>query len=218
VRSGWDASAVAARSAMGGSLAGHALRGEMDEEMPETGPDGAIAVYESAEGEVRIDVRLERETVCLTQRQMAQVFDATPENVPMHLRNVFASRELEADATTKEFLVVRTESTRRVQRTLKHYKLDAIVSVGYRINSRRSVRFRQSATRTLRDHLVRGYRLNEPRLAERACGKRGRASNCWLGHFATRPWWAIPGRRCWTLSPVTLRHGNCCWSSTRIGC
>lgn len=74
--------------------------------MRETGPGGEVAVYESAEGEVRVDVRLEQETVWLTQRQMARVFDTTPENVVMHLRNIFASEELAADATTKEFLVV----------------------------------------------------------------------------------------------------------------
>ena len=91
---------------------------------------------------MRVDVRLDRETVWLTQRQMAQVFDTTPENVLMHLRNVFASGELEAEATTKEFLAVRTEGRRRVRRTLKHYNLDAIISVGYRVNTKRGVRFR----------------------------------------------------------------------------
>ena len=106
-------------------------------------PGGEVAVYESAEGEIRVDVRLDRETVWLTRRQMAQVFETTPENVLTHLRNVFASGELEADATTKEFLVVRTEGRRRVRLSLKHYNLDAIISVGYRVNSRRGVRFRQ---------------------------------------------------------------------------
>ena len=101
-------------------------------ETPEAGPGGEVAVYESAEGEVRVDVRLDRETVWLTQRQMAQVFDTTPENVLMHLRNVFTSGELEPEATTKEFLAVRTEGRRRVRRRLKHYNLDAIISVGYR--------------------------------------------------------------------------------------
>ena len=90
----------------------------MGDEMPETGPGGEITVYESTEGEVRVDVRLESETVWLTRRQMAQVYDTTPENVLMHLRNVFASGELEGDATTKEFLVVRTEGRRRVRRNL----------------------------------------------------------------------------------------------------
>ena len=139
----------------------------MNDEAPETGPGGEVAVYDSADGEVRVEVRLDRETVWLTQRQMAQVFDTTPENVLMHLRNIFASGELEAEATSKEFLAVRTEGRRRVRRTLKHYNLDAIISVGYRVNSRRGVRFRQWATRTVRDHLVRGHTLNERRLAER---------------------------------------------------
>ncbi len=133
----------------------------------EIGPGGEVAVYESAEGEVRVDVRLDRETVWLTQRQMAEVFDSTPENVLMHLRNIFASEELEAEATTKEFLVVRTEGRRRVRRTLKHYNLDAIISVGYRVNTTRGIRFRQWATRTVHDHMVRGYTLNERRLGER---------------------------------------------------
>ena len=143
------------------------VRDRVTGETPEAGPGGEVAVYEGADGEARVDVRVDRETVWLTQRQMAQVFDTTPENVLMHLRNVFASGELEADATTKEFLAVRTEGRRRVRRRLKHYNLDAIISVGYRVSSMRGVRFRQWATRTVRDHLVRGYTLNERRLAER---------------------------------------------------
>ena len=166
-RSDPDGTAVVARSVADHDRAAQGLRGEMGDEMPETGPGGEIAVYESAEGEVRVDVRLERETVWLTQRQMAQVFDTSPENVLMHLRNIFVSGELEPDATTKEFLAVQTEGRRQVRRRLKHYNLDAIISVGYRVNSRRGVRFRQWATRTLQNHLARGYTLNERRLAER---------------------------------------------------
>ena len=92
----------------------------MNGEAQETGPGGEVAVYESGDGEVRIDVRFDRQTVWLTERQMAEVFDTTPENVLMHLRNVFAGGELGADATTKEFLAVRTEGRRRVRRHLKH--------------------------------------------------------------------------------------------------
>ncbi len=132
---------------------------------PEAG--SAIAVYDAPDGEVRVDVRLESETVWLTQRQMAEVFDTTPENVVMHLRKVFASKELQAAATTKDFLVVQSEGKRRVRRSVRHYNLDAIVSVGCRVKSPRGVRFRQWATRTLREHLVAGYTLNERRLAER---------------------------------------------------
>lgn len=123
-------------------------------------PGGEVAVYEGADGEVRVDVRLDHETVWLTQRQMAEVFETTPENVLMHLGNIFGDDELKQAATAKDFLVVQTEGHRQVRRNLKHYNLDAIISVGYRVNSKRPVRFRQWATKTLREHLVRGYTLN----------------------------------------------------------
>ena len=114
-----------------------------------------------------MDVRFEDESVWLTQLQMAEVFQSTPENILMHLRNVFSNKELDQEATTKDFLVVRSEGKRSVRRKIKHYNLDAIISIGYRVNSKRAVRFRQWATRTLREHLVSGYTLNERRLAER---------------------------------------------------
>ena len=139
----------------------------MSDGRDEQPPGGGIVVYGAPDGAVRVDVRLGRETVWLTQRQMAEVFDTTPENVLMHLRNVFSSEELDAEATTKDFLVVRSEGGRLVRRRLRHYDLDAIISVGYRVNSKRAVDFRRWATRTLREHLVRGYTLNERRLAER---------------------------------------------------
>ncbi|MDE0046106.1 MAG: virulence RhuM family protein [bacterium] len=139
----------------------------MNEEAQTIGSGGNVAVYESGDGEVRVDVRFDGETVWLTQRQMAEVFGTTPENVLLHLRKIFASGDLEAAGTSKEFLSVRIEGRCRVRRRLKHYNLDAIVSVGYRVHSRRGVCFRQWATRTLRDHLGRGYTVNERRLAER---------------------------------------------------
>lgn len=128
---------------------------------------GEVVVYESKDGEACVDVRLDEETVWLTQRQMAEVFQTTPENVLMHLRNIFSSGELEAEATTKSFLVVRKEGKRQVRRALRHYNLDAIISIGYRVSSKRAVQFRKWATRALREHLLRGYTLNERRLAER---------------------------------------------------
>ena len=134
---------------------------------PESRPGGEVVVYEAPDGEVQLNVRFDRDTVWLTQRQMAEIFVTSSENVIMHLRNVFAQNELDEQATTKDFLVVQQEGTRRVRRSLRHYNLDAIISVGYRVNSPRAVRFRQWATRTLREHLVRGYTLNERRLAER---------------------------------------------------
>src|SRR5262249_42134462 len=103
---------------------------------------GEVVLYEAADGGVRLDLRLEQETVWLTQRQMATLFETTPKNVLMHLKNVYGEGELIERGTTKDFLAVRTEGRRRVQRKLKHYNLDAIISVGYRINSKRGVRFR----------------------------------------------------------------------------
>ena len=135
--------------------------------VPATSPGGRVVVYETEGGEARVDVRFERETVWLTQRQMAGLFETSTDNISLHLNNIFSTQELGRGATTEDFSVVRTEGSRRVRRTLTHYNLDAIISVGYRVNSQRGVHLRQWATRTLRDHLVRGFTLNQQRLAER---------------------------------------------------
>lgn len=131
-------------------------------------PSGEVLLYEAPDGRVRVEVKLDRDTVWLTQRQMSELFETTPENVLMHLKNIYGDGELEEPATAKDFLAVRLEGKRQVQRQLKHYNLDAIISVGYRVNSRRGVRFRQWATQTLRDHLVQGYTLNRERFEHNA--------------------------------------------------
>ncbi len=126
-----------------------------------------VVIYQDEQNQTGVSVRLDGETVWLTQRQMSGIFETTPENVLMHLKNVFGDGELEEGATTKDFLVVQTEGSRQVRRSIKHYNLDAIISVGYRVNSKRGVQFRQWATRILREHLVQGYTFNQARLAER---------------------------------------------------
>ena len=128
-------------------------------------PDQLI-IFEAANQPVQ--VRLEGETIWLTQRQMAEVFATTPENVVMHLKNIFRAGELDEAATAKDFLAVQTEGSRQVQRRLKHYNLDAIISIGYRVNSTRATRFRQWATRVLREHLTRGYSLDRERFEKNA--------------------------------------------------
>jgi prophage maintenance system killer protein len=125
-----------------------------------------IAIYKAEGGTV--EVRLGQESVWVTQRQMADVFETTPENVLMHLRNIFKEDELAEAATAKDFLAVRTEGKRQVQRRLKHYNLDAVISVGYRVNSKKAVAFRQWATSVLRQHLTQGYSLNRQRLEANA--------------------------------------------------
>ena len=115
-------------------------------------PDGEVLVYEAApHNDVSLEVRLERETLWLTQRQMADLFRTTTSNVSRHLRNVFADGELDPSATSQDFLIVRSEGQRQVRRMLAHYDLDAVISVGYRVDSRRAVRFRQWADQVLRN-------------------------------------------------------------------
>lgn len=133
----------------------------------ETLPTGDLVVYEADDGNVRVEVHIERDTVWLSQRQIADVFGTSTDNVGLHLRNIFADEELGENATTEDFSVVQNEGGRRVRRSVQHYNLDAIVSVGYRVNSKRAVRFRQWATHTLREHLIAGYTLNDHMLGER---------------------------------------------------
>ena len=103
-----------------------------------------------------LEVWLEDETIWLTQKQMGELFGCAMENIIHHLKNIYAEEELQETATTKELLVVRFEGKRRVSRTIKHYNLDAIISVGYRVNSKRGVKFRQWATSVLKEYLLRG--------------------------------------------------------------
>ncbi|HDX1178504.1 TPA: virulence protein RhuM/Fic/DOC family protein [Pasteurella multocida] len=126
-----------------------------------------IQLYTSKDGKITLQVSFEQETVWLTQLQMSELFDTTPENVLMHLKNIYRDSELEESLTTKNFLVVRQEGKRNVKRHLKHYNLDAIISVGYRISSKRATQFRQWATQTLKQFLVQGYAINERRLQEK---------------------------------------------------
>jgi prophage maintenance system killer protein len=125
-----------------------------------------IAIYEGPGGTV--EVRLDRESVWLTQRQMAELFDSSADNVGLHINNIYKNQELNEISTTEDYSVVRQEGKRRIQRKLKHYNLDVIISVGYRVNSRRGVQFRQWATRLLKEHLTRGYTLNRQRFEENA--------------------------------------------------
>lgn len=103
-------------------------------------------IYQTEDGRTKLDVRLENDTVWLSQKMMAELFQTTVPNVNIHLKNVYEEGELEAAATIKDFLIVRKEGTRDVQRKLEFYNLDAIISVGYRIKSHVATRFRQWAT------------------------------------------------------------------------
>lgn len=116
---------------------------------------GELVKFEQ-EGLPSLEIWLENETVWLSQRQMGELFACALENIIHHLKNIYADGELDEGATTKEYLVVQLEGKRRVSRKVKHYNLDVIISVGYRVNSKRGVKFRQWATGVLKEYLLRG--------------------------------------------------------------
>jgi prophage maintenance system killer protein len=127
-----------------------------------------VVIYQSADGEASLDVRLEQETVWLNQKQMAELLDKDTDTIGLHIRNIYKECELEPGATTEKSSVVQNEGGRKVRRTLKFYNLDVIISVGYRVKSQRGTQFRQWATKVLREHLVQGYTINQQRLEEQS--------------------------------------------------
>lgn len=133
-------------------------------------PRGEVVLYEASDGELRLEVKLERESVWLSLAGIAQLFGRDKSVISRHLRNVFVSGELERESTVAKNATVQFEGDREVVREVEFFNLDAILSVGYRVNSKRGTQFRIWATRTLREHLVRGFTLNERRLRERGLG------------------------------------------------
>ena len=127
-----------------------------------------IIIFEQTDHCVDVVLDSQRDTVWLSQRQMAELFDTSTDNISLHLKNIYGDGELEERATTEDFSEVRQEGTRQVRRKVKQYNLDAIISVGYRVSSRRAVLFRQWATRVLREHLIQGYSLNRQRFEANA--------------------------------------------------
>lgn len=126
-----------------------------------------IEIYTSSDGQVQLDITLQQNTLWLTQAQMSDLFATSTDNISLHLKNIFADKELDQSATTEDFSVVRQEGKRQVKRMLTHYNLDAVISVGYRVNSTRATQFRIWSTDILKRHLVEGYTLNQQRLAQR---------------------------------------------------
>jgi hypothetical protein len=123
-----------------------------------------IIIYQTENGQTKLDVRLEGETVWLTQKHMAELFQTTVPNINIHLKNIFEEGELDQKATIKDFLIVQMEGNRQVNRKIEYYNLDAIISVGYRIKSNIATRFRIWATQHLREYIVKGFVLDDERL------------------------------------------------------
>lgn len=127
---------------------------------------GAIVIYQTEDGQTSIDVKLEQETIWLTQKQIAQLMDTEVPAISKHINNVFKTKELDKSATVSKMEIVQKEGARSVKRFVDHYNLDMIISVGYRVNSKRGTQFRIWANKILKEYLVKGYTVNEKRLKE----------------------------------------------------
>ena len=125
---------------------------------------GQILLYNNGSEKEFVNVVFQDETFWLTQSGMAELFDCSTDNISVHLKNIYAVEELSPDAPTEKISVVRQEGSRQVRRTLDHYNLDAIIAVGYRVNSKKATRFRQWATKTLKEYIQKGFVLNDDML------------------------------------------------------
>ena len=121
-------------------------------------------LYSTDSGDVKIDVFLKNENIWLSQKKMSELFGTSTDNIGLHLKNVYADEELQESSTTENCSVVQSEGTRSVRRTVKFYNLDAIIAVGYRVNSKRATQFRIWATNQLKEFIIKGYVMDVERL------------------------------------------------------
>ncbi len=125
-----------------------------------------ILIYTAPDSQTQVEVTLGNETVWLSQKQMASLFSKDSDTIGLHIKNIYGERELVEKSTTEVFSVVQKEGKRNVSRSIRYYNLDMILSVGYRVSSKKGTQFRQWATQRLRDYLVKGYALNANRLKQ----------------------------------------------------
>ena len=126
-------------------------------------PDNQIAFYQSPDGSVNIEVLYAEENIWLSQKKLAELFDTTPQNITMHLKNIYEEEEAEYDSTCKDFLQVQKEGKREVKRKTAMYSLEAVIAVGYRVNSERGTQFRSWATQILKNYIHKGFAIDSDR-------------------------------------------------------
>ncbi len=134
--------------------------------LPQKNTTAEFLIFTAETGNLKIEVRVEGEMVWLTQKLMAQLFDVTIPTINEHLKNIYSSKELLELATIRKFLVVQNEGNREVSREIEHYNLDAVIAVGYRVNSKRATQFRMWATQVLREFIIKGFALDDERLKQ----------------------------------------------------
>ncbi|MBA2655548.1 MAG: virulence RhuM family protein [Tatlockia sp.] len=125
-----------------------------------------VLIYQAEDGSYQTEIRLESDNIWLNQKQMSELFNTSTDNIGLHIKNVYSDGELNEEATTEDYSVVRFEGKRKVNRRIKHYNLDTIISVGYRVNSKQGTQFRIWANKILKEYLLQGYALNESRLTQ----------------------------------------------------
>jgi hypothetical protein len=136
----------------------------MKKEIVKSKQESQIIIYQTEDGNTKLDVRLDNETVWLSQKMMADLFQTTKQNISLHIQGIYEERELLPEATVKKYLTVQTEGTRNVERLIDFYNLDMIISVGYRIKSAIATHFRQWATQRLKEFIIKGFVLDDERL------------------------------------------------------
>jgi hypothetical protein len=143
---------------------------KLPDKLPDKLPQSEILIYQTEDGQTRIQVRLEDETVWLTQKLMAELFQKDVRTINEHIRNIYEEGELAPEATIRKFRIVQTEGSRQVSRKVDFYNLDVIISVGYRVKSHRGTQFRQWATQRLREYIIKGFTLDDERLKQAGGG------------------------------------------------
>jgi hypothetical protein len=138
----------------------------MNNNQPDAPQPPRFLVYQTEDGKTCIDVRLDGQTIWLTQLQLAELFQTTKQNISLHIQNIFEEDELEPGATVKQYLTVQMEGSRQIQRAVDHYALDMIIAVGYRVRSHRGTQFRRWATERLKELLVKGFVMDDQRLKQ----------------------------------------------------
>ena len=128
--------------------------------------EGHLIIYQDDNGLVKVNVRFADEDVWLTQGQLAEIYDTTQQNIALHIKNIYADKELADEATHKKYLLVRQEGNRNVQRNIDHYNLDMIIAIGYRVQSQVATRFRRWATERLHEYIQKGFAMDDDRLKQ----------------------------------------------------
>lgn len=125
-----------------------------------------MIIYQDDSGTTNLEVKLENETLWLSQKQLSELFDVTTATINEHIKNIYYEKELEKDSTIRKFLIVQQEGTRNVKRDIEHYNLDMIISVGYRVKSNIATRFRQWATARIKEYIIKGFVMDDERLKQ----------------------------------------------------